>query len=169
MSIKYISWVAEFGLICYNALNVDSQSTVLVSEWCLRRLDLRVLEPYCQHPSQLLVVITSGALQIMSNASISSAELAYPDSDTGHRSTSRDDGDYSLTTSVSLPERFSEVTFSSNCMQELVPGMCFEIKGKVPKTSERFSINLTLNNIHKDIALHFNPRLPQSYVVRNSK
>lgn len=150
MSIKYISLVAEVGLICYNALNVDLQSTFLVSDWCLRFLQ------------------TSGALQIMSNASISSAEVAYPDTDSERRS-GRDDRDYSLTASTSLPERFSEITFSSNCMQELVAGMCFEIKGKVPKTSERFSVNLTLNNVHRDIALHFNPRLPQSYVVRNSK
>lgn len=164
MTIKLSSWVnlvAEFGLICYNVLNVDYHSTALVCDWCFNQY--------------LKSCITWSALKIMSNASISSAEFAYP-SDSEHASSSHrsqpppnEDGDYSLTASQSLPERFSEVTFSSNCMQELVPGMCFEIKGKVPKTSERFSINLTLNNLHKDIALHFNPRLPQSYVVRNSK
>lgn len=33
----------------------------------------------------------------------------------------------------------------------------------------RFAIDLVLSNDRKDIALHFNPRLPQNYVVRNSK
>lgn len=144
MSIKNISSVIEFGLICYNALNANYNST---TNWLFKLLQ------------------TTGVLQIMSNVSTSSAEVAYSDSERRSECC----GDYSLTTSTSLPERFSEITFSSNCMQELVPGMCFEIKGRVPKISERFSINLTLNNIHKDIALHFNPRLPQSYVVRNSK
>lgn len=33
----------------------------------------------------------------------------------------------------------------------------------------RFAIDLLLGNEKGDIALHFNPRLPQNYVVRNSK
>lgn len=121
----------------------------------------------------------------MSNLSISSAEIAYPTDDTesdfegpparlGDLSTTasqyyNNEFDKSTTTSTSLPERFSEITFSSNCMQELVPGMCFEIKGSVPRTCERFSVNLVLNNTHRDIALHLNPRMPQNCVVRNSK
>lgn len=128
--------------------------------------------------SNLLMQITS---VIMSNISISSAEIAYPtDSENGNRfDTSIDKGedallsnvdfDRSTITSTSNPERFSEITFSSNCIQELVPGMCFEIKGIVPKTCERFSINLVKNNTNRDIALHLNPRMPQNCVVRNSK
>lgn len=30
-------------------------------------------------------------------------------------------------------------------------------------------MNLTYGHLHKDIALHINPRLPQNYIVRNSK
>uniref|UniRef100_A0A336L4Q3 Galectin n=1 Tax=Culicoides sonorensis TaxID=179676 RepID=A0A336L4Q3_CULSO len=131
--------------------------------------------------SQILLIVGQS---IMSNTSISSAEIAYQ-TDTesefdGNRMLSRDgdvsmtsqynnEFDKSTTTSTSLPERFSEITFSSNCMQELTPGMCFEIKGNVPRTCERFSINLVLNNTHRDIALHLNPRMPQNCVVRNSK
>lgn len=33
----------------------------------------------------------------------------------------------------------------------------------------RFAINLTFGHTHNDIALHINPRLPQNYIVRNSK
>lgn len=33
----------------------------------------------------------------------------------------------------------------------------------------RFAINLTLGHLHNDIALHINPRLPQNYIVRNTK
>ncbi|XP_063699243.1 galectin-8-like [Culicoides brevitarsis] len=129
--------------------------------------------------SQLLLL---AGHTIMSNLSIDSAEIAYPTTDTesefdgptrlGDLSTAsqyNNEFDKSTTTSTSLPERHSEITFTSNCMQELVPGMCFEIKGIVPHTCERFSVNLVLNNTHRDIALHLNPRMPQNCVVRNSK
>lgn len=33
----------------------------------------------------------------------------------------------------------------------------------------RFAINLTYGHLHQDIALHVNPRLPQNYIVRNTK
>jgi len=33
----------------------------------------------------------------------------------------------------------------------------------------RFSINLVHNNETRDVALHINPRLPQNYIVRNTK
>lgn len=132
---------------------------------------------YQQYLSQLLLLAGQA---IMSNLSISSAEIAYPTTDTESEfdgparlgdlsAQSINEFDKSTTTSTSLPERFSEITFSSNCMQELVPGMCFEIKGMVPRTCERFSVNLVLNNTHRDIALHLNPRMPQNCVVRNSK
>lgn len=32
-----------------------------------------------------------------------------------------------------------------------------------------FAINLTYGHTHDDIALHVNPRLPQNYIVRNTK
>lgn len=39
----------------------------------------------------------------------------------------------------------------------------------VPVFFCRFAVNLTLGHTHNDIALHINPRLPQNYIVRNSK
>lgn len=143
------------------------ESGIIYFVQCLTLYHLTPLQRQ-DHLSHLL-------LQIMSNLSISSAEIAYPTTDTesefdgGPPSQYNNEFDKSTTTSTSLPERFSEITFSSNCMQELVPGMCFEIKGTVPRTCERFSINLVLNNTHRDIALHLNPRMPQNCVVRNSK
>ena len=50
-----------------------------------------------------------------------------------------------------------------------VPGTSFIISGVVLKSCERFSINLHATSGKQDIALHFNPRLPQNYIVRNSK
>lgn len=36
-------------------------------------------------------------------------------------------------------------------------------------TTNSFAINLTYGHSHHDIALHVNPRLPQNYIVRNTK
>ncbi|XP_030380567.1 galectin-9 isoform X2 [Scaptodrosophila lebanonensis] len=52
---------------------------------------------------------------------------------------------------------------------QLREGVSFTISGKIPINCERFSINFTHNNETRDIALHINPRLPQNYIVRNSK
>lgn len=57
----------------------------------------------------------------------------------------------------------------SFCFKEPVAGTAFIITGKVLKSCERFSINLMTATSKQDIALHFNPRLPQNYIVRNSK
>ncbi|KAL7023400.1 hypothetical protein ACKWTF_012591 [Chironomus riparius] len=62
----------------------------------------------------------------------------------------------------------SEVVCSFN-FKEAVPGVCFVITGVILKTCERFSINLVSTGHKQDIALHLNPRLPQNYIVRNSK
>lgn len=53
--------------------------------------------------------------------------------------------------------------------KEPVAGTSFIISGVVMRTCERFSINLLAVGKQQDIALHFNPRLPQNYIVRNSK
>lgn len=53
--------------------------------------------------------------------------------------------------------------------KEPVAGTSFIISGTVMKSCERFSINLLTATSKQDIALHFNPRLPQNYIVRNSK
>jgi len=62
----------------------------------------------------------------------------------------------------------SEIVCSFN-FKEAVPGVCFVITGVILKTCERFSINLVSTGHKQDIALHLNPRLPQNYIVRNSK
>lgn len=63
----------------------------------------------------------------------------------------------------------SEVICSFS-FKELLPGQSFIIAGIVLRSCERFSINLlTGGNSKQDIALHFNPRLPQNYIVRNSR
>jgi hypothetical protein len=45
----------------------------------------------------------------------------------------------------------------------------FHLAGVVLRTCERFSINFLAVSNKQDVALHFNPRLPQNYIVRNSK
>lgn len=57
-------------------------------------------------------------------------------------------------------------TFS---FKEPIAGTSFIISGVVLKSCERFSINILSATHKQDIALHFNPRLPQNYIVRNSK
>lgn len=53
--------------------------------------------------------------------------------------------------------------------KEPIAGTSFIISGVVMKSCERFSINIMAATSKHDIALHFNPRLPQNYIVRNSK
>lgn len=53
--------------------------------------------------------------------------------------------------------------------KEPMAGTSFIISGVIMRTCERFSINLLAVGKQQDIALHFNPRLPQNYIVRNSK
>lgn len=53
--------------------------------------------------------------------------------------------------------------------KEPVAGTAFVVSGVVLKSCERFSINILTATAKQDIALHFNPRLPQNYIVRNSK
>lgn len=62
----------------------------------------------------------------------------------------------------------SEVLCSFS-FKEPVAGTTFVITGVVMKSCERFSINFLSASHKQDIALHFNPRLPQNYIVRNSK
>lgn len=62
----------------------------------------------------------------------------------------------------------SEVLCSFS-FKEPVAGTAFIISGIVMKSCERFSINFLTSTPKQDIALHFNPRLPQNYIVRNSK
>ncbi|XP_017021850.1 galectin-4 isoform X1 [Drosophila kikkawai] len=52
---------------------------------------------------------------------------------------------------------------------QLSEGLSFTVSGRLPVNCERFSINLVRNNESRDVALHVNPRLPQNYIVRNTK
>ncbi|XP_058120750.1 galectin-6-like [Anopheles ziemanni] len=70
--------------------------------------------------------------------------------------------------SVSLDKSSStEVVYTVENITEVSPGLCFAVTGTILLTCERFSVNLLLKN--GDIALHFNPRLPQNYIVRNCR
>lgn len=91
----------------------------------------------------------------MSTESISSCEYAYKDFEMLRATTPE----------ISLN---SEVICSCS-FPELQVGNCFIVSGKVLRSCERFSINLMCGNNKQDIALHFNPRLPQNYIVRNSR
>ncbi|XP_067623858.1 galectin-4-like isoform X2 [Eurosta solidaginis] len=51
----------------------------------------------------------------------------------------------------------------------LKEGVSFAITGKILLNCERFSINFIIENTTRDVALHINPRLPQNYIVRNTK
>jgi hypothetical protein len=63
----------------------------------------------------------------------------------------------------------SEVICSFS-FKEVKAGTTFNVSGTVLRTCERFSINLlAVGNKQDTIALHFNPRIPQNYIVRNSK
>ncbi|XP_017046280.1 galectin-9 isoform X2 [Drosophila ficusphila] len=52
---------------------------------------------------------------------------------------------------------------------QLDEGISFTVTGNLAVNCERFSINLVYNNESRDVALHINPRLPQNYIVRNTK
>uniref|UniRef100_W8AY19 Galectin n=1 Tax=Ceratitis capitata TaxID=7213 RepID=W8AY19_CERCA len=51
----------------------------------------------------------------------------------------------------------------------LKEGVSFTVTGSILLNCERFSINFIIENTHRDVALHINPRLPQNYIVRNTK
>lgn len=94
-------------------------------------------------------------LSIMSTESLDSCEFAYQDSP-------KSPGSISLDKSSS-----TEVVYTLENITEVSPGLGFVISGSILLTCERFSINLMLKN--SDLALHFNPRLPQNYIVRNCR
>lgn len=91
----------------------------------------------------------------MSSESLDSCDFAYHDSPTSP-------GSMSLDKSSS-----TEVVYTLDNITEVLPGLSFVISGSILLTCERFSINLMLRN--SDLALHFNPRLPQNYIVRNCR
>ncbi|KXJ84409.1 hypothetical protein RP20_CCG021453 [Aedes albopictus] len=91
----------------------------------------------------------------MSSESLDSCDFAYHESPTTP-------GSISLDKSSS-----TEVVYTLENITEVSPGLSFVISGSILLTCERFSINLMLKN--SDLALHFNPRLPQNYIVRNCR
>lgn len=94
------------------------------------------------------------AMSNLSIDSISSCELA--------------DTNYQLVPKSPDLSQKSEVVCSFS-FKDITPGVSFVISGVILKTCERFSINLCSTGNKQDIALHLNPRLPQNYIVRNSK
>ncbi|BFF96105.1 galectin-9 [Drosophila madeirensis] len=59
--------------------------------------------------------------------------------------------------------------YSNDQIGKLSEGVSFTITGSIAINCERFSINFVYANETRDVALHINPRLPQNYIVRNSK
>lgn len=90
----------------------------------------------------------------MSSESIDSCDFAYEEAPSP--------GSISLDKSSS-----TEVVHTVENITEVSPGLCFVVTGTIQLTCERFSINLLLKN--GDVAFHFNPRLPQNYIVRNCR
>ncbi|XP_055375875.1 galectin-4-like isoform X2 [Condylostylus longicornis] len=62
-----------------------------------------------------------------------------------------------------------ELIYENSSLGEIKEGVSFIVSGTTLHNCERFSINLILDTPTHDIALHFNPRLPQNYIVRNCK
>lgn len=63
----------------------------------------------------------------------------------------------------------TDAVYSHETTVELTPGSSFYVSGTILKNCEGFAVNLTYGHAHQDIALHVNPRLPQNYIVRNTK
>uniref|UniRef100_A0A1B0CR46 Galectin domain-containing protein n=1 Tax=Lutzomyia longipalpis TaxID=7200 RepID=A0A1B0CR46_LUTLO len=63
----------------------------------------------------------------------------------------------------------ADVVYRCPIILEPRDGLSVRVLGEILPTCERFSINLVLNTPERDIALHINPRLPQNYIVRNSR
>ncbi|XP_058819606.1 32 kDa beta-galactoside-binding lectin-like [Topomyia yanbarensis] len=91
----------------------------------------------------------------MSTESLDSCDYAYQDSP-------QSPGSISLDKSSS-----TEIVYTLENITEVSAGLSFVISGSILLTCERFSINFMLKN--SDLALHFNPRLPQNYIVRNCR
>ncbi|XP_075151051.1 galectin [Haematobia irritans] len=62
-----------------------------------------------------------------------------------------------------------EPVYQNPSLGRLHEGISFTVKGRTKKHCERFSINFIVENATRDVALHINPRLPQNYIVRNTK
>ncbi|XP_031629534.1 galectin-4-like isoform X2 [Contarinia nasturtii] len=63
----------------------------------------------------------------------------------------------------------NESAFNFESRVDLKLGTSIYVSGTILKNCEGFAINLTLGHTHNDIALHFNIRIPQNFIVRNSK
>uniref|UniRef100_A0A1A9ZIY8 Galectin n=1 Tax=Glossina pallidipes TaxID=7398 RepID=A0A1A9ZIY8_GLOPL len=68
-----------------------------------------------------------------------------------------------------LSDGKEELVYYNPRLIRLHEGVSLTVNGITKPYCERFSINLVIENSSRDIALHINPRLPQGYIVRNSK
>lgn len=91
----------------------------------------------------------------MSVESLSSCEYAYQD--------------YQMLKATSPEMSIKSDIICLHNFKDLIAGTSFVVTGVVLKHCERFSVNLIAGNSKQDIALHINPRLPQNYIVRNSR
>uniref|UniRef100_A0A1A9W0I9 Galectin n=1 Tax=Glossina brevipalpis TaxID=37001 RepID=A0A1A9W0I9_9MUSC len=68
-----------------------------------------------------------------------------------------------------LSDGKEELVYYNPRLMRLHEGVSLTVNGITKPYCERFSINLIIENSTRDVALHINPRLPQGYIVRNSK
>ncbi|XP_020716233.1 galectin-4 isoform X1 [Ceratitis capitata] len=61
------------------------------------------------------------------------------------------------------------LVYRNDDIEVISEGICFMITGKLLLTCERFFIDFLVNNPAQDVALHLSARLPQNYMVRNSR
>lgn len=136
-----------FVFISHSLSSIIELTSVLISTRSLSRT--------AQYFRELVIMSN---LSIESIESVSSCEIAGSDYNNLLKPKSPD-------LSSTKSEIVSQITFK----EPTLPGTSFLISGVILRTCERFSINILSVSNKQDIALHFNPRLPQNYIVRNSK
>uniref|UniRef100_A0A1A9W0J4 Galectin n=1 Tax=Glossina brevipalpis TaxID=37001 RepID=A0A1A9W0J4_9MUSC len=62
-----------------------------------------------------------------------------------------------------------ELIYRNQHLMHLSEGSSFTVSGFTQSYCQGFSINFIIENVTRDVALHVSPRLPQNYIIRNSK
>lgn len=144
LAIKYLMSVVVFviGSYCYNLARICA---VLVESRSIR-------ETYNYLQWEICKATSSNKMSV---ESLSSCEYAYQD--------------YQMLKATSPEMSIKSEIICLHNFKDLIAGTSFVVSGVVLKHCERFSVNLMAANNKQDIALHINPRLPQNYIVRNSR